>query len=91
LLTERGIHLTSSSEKEIAKDIKEKLGYVATDFPAEIKKGGMTKALGVKSFSLSLSLSSFFLMFILPFIIEAAAEVKYTMPDGNILTVGSQR
>ena len=37
MLTERGLQLTSSSEKEIARDIKEKLCYVALDFDKELK------------------------------------------------------
>ena len=37
MLTERGLTLTSSSEKEIARDIKEKLCYVAYDFDKEMK------------------------------------------------------
>ena len=37
MLTERGLTLTSSSEKEIARDIKEKLCYVALDFDKELK------------------------------------------------------
>ena len=37
MLTERGMQLTSSSEKEIARDIKEKLCYVAYDFDKEMK------------------------------------------------------
>lgn len=38
LLTKRGIYFTSSAEMEIARDIKEKLCYLALDYKAELEK-----------------------------------------------------
>src|SRR5690349_17230210 len=41
LLSERGVALKTSAEKQIARDIKEKLSYVAEDFNAEMQKPGL--------------------------------------------------
>lgn len=63
ILSERGLHLTTSAEREIIKDLKEKTCYVALDFEEELNqsKQGTSK------------------------------DMNYDMPDGSVITVGSER
>ena len=63
LLCERGYSFTSTGEREIVREIKEKHAYIALDFDAEIQK----------------SLDS------------SELEEYFTMPDGQEITIGSER
>mmetsp|Transcript_31258 Transcript_31258/g.66228 ORF Transcript_31258/g.66228 Transcript_31258/m.66228 type:complete len:376 (+) Transcript_31258:54-1181(+) len=63
LLTERGYQFTTSAEREIVRDVKEKLCYVALDFDNEVNESR----------------------------ISCAQEKTYELPDGNMISVGSER
>lgn len=63
ILSERGLHLTTSAEREIIKDLKEKTCYVALDFDEELNQSRQ----------------------------GTSKEVNYDMPDGSVITVGSER
>jgi len=63
ILLEKGINLSSNTEKELVKSIKERHCYVSMDFDKELKEANKT----------------------------GSADVKYELPDGEEIIIGTER
>lgn len=64
LLMERGLQLVSSAQREVARDIKEKMCYVAINYDQELRAAEES---------------------------PSTVEKTYELPDGQMLTIGSER
>jgi len=83
ILTERGYAFTTTAERQIVRDIKEKLGFTALDFDDEMDLAAKGKTTYEKKSPKNPASETSGELFDL--------EKTYELPDGQIITVGSER
>jgi actin-related protein len=90
ILTERGYAFTTTAEREIVRDIKEKLCYVAMNFDQEMEVASSVKCstsckrcAGTCCSEASTCDHSHQLI--------NSLDASYELPDGNVITIGNER
>jgi actin-related protein len=91
ILRERGYNFTTTSEREVVRDMKEKLCYVALDFKKELETAASSSSLEKQELETAASSSSLEKQEMETAASSSSLEMSYELPDGDVITVGNER
>ncbi|CAN1349191.1 ACT7 [Linum perenne] len=100
ILTERGYMFTTTAEREIVRDMKEKLAYVALDYEQELEtaksRGYMFTTTAEREIVRDMKEKLAYVALDYEQELETAkssssVEKNYELPDGQVITIGAER
>jgi len=94
VLTERRYSFTTTAEREIGRDVKEKLCHIALDYDTQLKSTNIRKDLYDVVLSSGTTTSREIVERManeLTTLAPSTMKTKDELPDGNIITVGDER